>query len=124
MANINDTQTRYIYTYSGEDDNNKLTYDKEVFHPYAKSKVKGDNREIKKQMDFFSKEGMLRYSNRNLPYQLTHLYHGEPGTGKSIIASAIANEYNLHIIKIKLSSIKEDREFIRVFKNKEFWTKH
>ena len=63
---------------------------------------------------------MLWYSDRNLPYQLTHLYHGEPGTGKSIIASAIANEYNLHIIKIKLSSIKEDREFIRVFKNKEF----
>ena len=121
---VNDTQTRYIYTYLGEDDNNKLTYDKEVFHPYASlDGLIGDNiKTIKKQMDFFhSDEGMLWYStNRNLPYQLTHLYHGEPGTGKSIIISAIAKEYNLHIIKIKLSSIKEDREFIRVFKNKEF----
>jgi hypothetical protein len=120
---VNDTQTRYIYTYLGEDDNNKLTYDKEVFHPYASlNGLIGDNiKEIKNQMDFFhSEEGRLWYTKRNLPYQLTHLYHGEPGTGKSIIASAIAKEYNLHIIKIKLSSIKDDREFIRVFKNKEF----
>ena len=47
--NVNDTQTRYIYTYSGEDDNNKLTYDKKIFHPYATLDGLGDNiREIKK----------------------------------------------------------------------------
>ena len=56
-------------------------------------------------------------------YQLTHLYHGCPGTGKSIIASAIARRYNLHIIKIKLSVIKDNREFIKVFKHWNFGRK-
>ena len=33
---------------------------------------------------------------------------------------AIANKYNLHIVKIKLSELKTNAEFSRVFRNKNF----
>ena len=118
----NDTR-QYIYTYIGEDENKKLVYDKELFLPYANfDGLVGDNiKKIEKNFDFFvSEKGKKWYSDRCLPYQLSHLYYGEPGTGKSIIASAIANKYNLHIVKIKLSELKTNAEFSRVFRNKNF----
>lgn len=118
----NDTR-QYIYTYIGEDENKKLVYDKELFLPYANfNGLVGDNiKKIEKNFDFFiSEEGKKWYSDRCLPYQLSHLYYGEPGTGKSIIASAIANKYNLHIVKIKLSELKSNAEFSRVFRNRNF----
>ena len=119
----NKSNQRHIYTYIGEDECNTPNYDTEIFDPYANlSDLVGDNvRFIEKQFEHFqSIEGIEWYEKRNLPYQLTHLYHGLPGTGKSIIASAIAKKYNLHIVRIKLSNIKTDQEFIRVFKNKNF----
>lgn len=118
----NDTR-QYIYTYIGEDENKKLVYDKELFLPYANfDNLVGHNiKKIEKNFDFFvSEKGKKWYSDRCLPYQLSHLYYGEPGTGKSIIASAIANKYNLHIVKIKLSELKTNAEFSRVFRNKKF----
>ena len=111
---------RYIFTYLGEDDQKKLSYDKDLFIPYANfgGLVGTNSSEIEKDFDFFqSDEGIKWYKNRNVPYQITHLYHGIPGTGKSIVASAIAHKYNLHIVRIKLSLIKTSREFIKVFKN-------
>lgn len=111
---------RYIFTYLGEDDQKKLTYDQDLFIPYANFKgLVGENsKKVERDFDFFhSKEGKQWYKDRNLPYQITHLYHGIPGSGKSIVASAIAKKYNLHIIRIKLSLIKSSREFIKVFKN-------
>ena len=111
---------RYIFTYLGQDYDNNLMYEQEEFSPYAKfNGLVGDKvKEIERDFDFFqSEKGKSWYKKRNLPYQITHLYYGEPGAGKSIVASAVAEKYNLHIIKIKLSTIKDNNEFIRVFKN-------
>jgi len=111
---------RYLFTYLGEDTEKGLIYEEELFVPYAKfSGLVGNKvKFIEDDFDFFqSKEGEKWYKNRNIPYQKTHLYHGIPGTGKSIIACAIAQKYNLHIIRIKLSLIKSNSEFIKVFKN-------
>ena len=114
---------QYIYTYIGTDKNHKLLYDKEQFIPYANfNHLVGDNiKLIENNFDFFiSDKGKKWYNDRGLAYQLTHLYYGKPGTGKSILASVIANKYNLHIIKISLSEMKSNREFTRVFKNNEY----
>jgi SpoVK/Ycf46/Vps4 family AAA+-type ATPase len=116
-----DDTTQYIYHYLGEDTKtHELLYNKEIFVPYADfSGLIGDNiRNIEDGVDFFKSDiGRQWYKDRNIPYQLTHLYHGLPGTGKSIIASAIASKFKLDIIKIKLSGIKTEREFCKVFKN-------
>jgi transcriptional regulator CtsR len=118
-----DDTNQYIYTYTGEDDERRLTYQKELFIPYScfNTLVGKHIKNIEKNIDFFiSKEGKEWHKSRGVPYQLTHLYYGEPGTGKSIIASAIVHKYKLHIVKIKLSDIKSNREFCRVFKNREY----
>jgi len=117
---------KFIYTYIGEDDENKLTYDEDLFVPYADlDYLVGENIDkIRETFDFFESDvGKKWYKDRCLPYQMTQLYHGSPGTGKSIIASSIANKYNLHIVKIKLSELRSNREFIKVFKNKKFGEK-
>jgi SpoVK/Ycf46/Vps4 family AAA+-type ATPase len=126
-ADLKRDKKRYIFTYVGQDLDKNLMYEKEEFVPYAKfSGLVGDKiKEIEGDFDFFqSEKGKTWYEKRNLPYQITHLYHGEPGAGKSIVASAIAKKYNLHIIKIKLSTIKNNNEFIRVFKNTDVCRKN
>lgn len=118
---ITDTN-QYIYTYIGQDEQNKLNYNSEIFIPYTTfDNLVGKHIQIiEKNIDFFmSKEGEEWYKHKGIPYQLTHLYYGEPGTGKSIIASAIATKYNLDIIKIKFSNIKNNTEFSKVLKNRE-----
>ena len=118
----NDDDERFIYTYMGmKDDVPK--FKKEEFKSYSdfSTLFSSEAKTIEKAFDFFvSLKGKEWYSRRNLPYHLTVLLHGEPGTGKSAIAAAIAKKYSLHIVKIKLSSIKTNMEFIKVFKCKKF----
>ena len=120
---LNNSTTRYIYTYLGEDADKNPTFDEEEFYPYSdfKGLVGTQIREIEKSLDFFISEvGKKWYQTRNLPYQLTLLLHGLPGTGKSCLASAIAKKYSLHVVRIKLSSIKTNTQFIKAFKNRNF----
>ena len=118
----NDTN-RYIYTYLGEDDDKNPIFEKEVFRPYCNfDKLVGSvPKKIEHSFNFFSSDkGKEWYKKRNLPYQMTVLLYGPPGTGKSCIASAVANKFNLHIVRIKLSLIKTNYQFIKAFKNKVF----
>ncbi len=118
----NDDDERFIYTYMGmKEDTPK--FKKEEFKSYSdfSTLFSSEAMTIEKAFDFFvSSKGKEWYSRRNLPYHLTVLLHGEPGTGKSAIAAAIAKKYSLHIVKIKLSSIKTNNDFIKVFKCKKF----
>ena len=117
---------QYIYTYIGEDDENNIMLRIDKFVPYTNfNTLVGKNIKIIEDcFDFFvSDEGKKWYRERGIPYQLTHLYYGEPGSGKSIIASAIVNKFNLHIVKIKLSEIKSNKEFCRILKNRKFGNK-
>lgn len=120
---IQKDKNRYIYTYIGEDDQKNIVYEKELFSPYASFSglVGSQIRKIEQEFDFFvSPEGKQWYKNRHIPYQLTHLYYGQPGVGKSIVASAVAQKYNLHIVRIKLSDLSNSHEFSKVFRNRTF----
>ena len=116
-------QTRYMYTYLGLNAQKKPVYEKHIFDPYASfdGLVGETPREIKKEFQFFSsKKGKEWFKRRNLAYHLTHCYYGEPGTGKSIIASAVAHEHNLHLVRIRLSDIKDNQEFVKVLRNTDY----
>lgn len=116
-------KTRYMYTYLGLNAQKKPVYEKHIFDPYASfDGLVGDTpREIRKEFKFFSsEEGEKWFKRRNLPYHLTHCYYGKPGTGKSIIASAVANEHNLHLVRIRLSDIKDNQEFVKVLRNTDY----
>jgi hypothetical protein len=116
-------QTRYMYTYLGLNAQKKPVYEQHIFDPYASfDGLVGDTpREIRKEFRFFSSEkGKDWFKRRNLPYHLTHCYYGKPGTGKSIIACAVAQEHNLHIVRIRLSDIKDNQEFVKVLRNTEY----
>jgi hypothetical protein len=115
--------TRYMFTYLGLNTQKKPIYEQHIFKPYASfDGLIGDtSREIRKEFKFFtSEEGSKWFQQRNLPYQLTHCYYGEPGTGKSIIACAVAQEHNLHIVRIRLSDIKDNQEFVKVIRNTSY----
>ena len=116
-------KTRYMYTYLGLNCTKKPVYEQHEFNPYASfDGLVGDiPREIRKEFRFFSsKEGEEWFKRRNLPYQITHCYHGTPGTGKSILACAVAQEHNLHIVRIRISDIKDNQEFVKVLRNTEY----
>ena len=116
-------KSRYMFTYLGLNAQKKPIYEQHVFNPYASfDGLVGDTpREIRKEFHFFSsKEGEEWFKQRNLPYQLTHCYYGSPGTGKSILACAVAKEHNLHVVRIRLSDIKDNQEFVKVLRNTEY----
>ena len=117
-----DDKTRYIYTHIGFKEDDTPKFRKEEFVPYSNfDNIYGEYADkIKKRFDFFeSKEGIQWYKKRNLPYHMSLLLHGIPGTGKSAIAAAIASRYNLHTVRIKLSGIQTNKQFINVFKCKK-----
>jgi len=123
LTDLQNDINRYIYTYLGEDDEKNPIFEKELFKPYCKfNKLVGSvPKKIEESFDFFtSDDGREWYEKRNLPYQMTVLLYGIPGTGKSCIASAVATKFNLHIVRIKLSLIKTNYQFIKAFKNKVF----
>ena len=118
-----DDDRKYIFTLSGFDSSGEPIFRKEEFIPYSdfKNIYSDEARKIQKRFDFFvSEEGQKWYKHRNLPYHLSIMLHGIPGTGKSAISSAIAKRYNLHTVRIKLSSIKTNKEFISAFKCRKF----
>jgi hypothetical protein len=114
---------RYMFTYLGLNSQKKPMYEKHEFRPYAhfNGLVGKIPKYVKRDFAFFeSDEGEAWYKKRNLPYQLTHCYYGDPGTGKSVIACAVANEHNLHIVRIRLSDIKDNQEFVKVLRNTKY----
>jgi chaperone BCS1 len=55
------------------------------------------------------------YVNLGIPYRTGLMLHGNPGSGKSSTATAIANELGLNIYYISLSGLDDDDALARAF---------
>ena len=65
--------------------------------------------------DFEDKRGL--FSKKSIPYKLSFLLHGPPGTGKTSFLKALSNYTNRHIINISLPLIETNEQLIEVFQN-------
>jgi len=56
--------------------------------------------------DFYSDESSTFFRKMNIPRKCILLFYGVPGTGKTSLARAIGDQYNLNIAKLSLSDRK------------------
>ena len=54
------------------------------------------------------------YSEKGIPYKKGYLLHGPPGTGKTSIIKAIANNHQLPIFNLDLSSVKNNTDLLKL----------
>jgi SpoVK/Ycf46/Vps4 family AAA+-type ATPase len=54
------------------------------------------------------------YSNKGLAYKRGYILHGPPGTGKSSLIKAVANEYSLEVFNIELENIKTNTQLMKL----------
>lgn len=70
------------------------------------------NRELKnkilKDIEYFI-NNQKWYDDRGMPYKMTYVFHGLPGTGKTSIISALASHFNRNVCVINLSSMYDDK---------------
>ncbi len=52
------------------------------------------------------------YDQRGIPYKRGYLLYGIPGTGKTSVIKAVANEYKIDIFSIQMDVIENDSQFI------------
>ncbi len=52
------------------------------------------------------------YAKKGLPWKRGYFLHGPPGTGKTSLIKAIANEFNLDIFSVDMECIQNDSELI------------
>ena len=62
--------------------------------------------EIMRDIERFIK-GREWYEERGLPYKLTMLLHGKPGTGKTSLIKALASHYNRNVYCLNLSVLSD-----------------
>lgn len=65
--------------------------------------------------NFLDKKGI--YSKGNIPYKLSMLLHGPPGTGKTSFIKALANLTKRHIINVPLPLIETNAQLMDIFHN-------
>lgn len=51
------------------------------------------------------------YLDRGIPYKKGFMFYGIPGTGKTSLIYAIANDYNRNIYSVKLNNFNDDEKF-------------
>jgi ATPase family associated with various cellular activities (AAA) len=54
-----------------------------------------------------------QYARRCIPWHRAHLYEGEPGTGKTSVARAVASHYGMDVWYLPLGDIKKDADLLR-----------
>ena len=76
--------------------------------------------------NFLNKSGM--YQRDSIPYKMSFLLHGPPGTGKTSFIKALANKTRRHIINVALPLIETNGQLLDIFHNPDIaffdnWTK-
>jgi chaperone BCS1 len=62
---------------------------------------------FKNEFKFFM-ESKEEFHRLNLPYKMTYLLHGVPGSGKTSLIRALASDYSLSIARINLNDFSDD----------------
>lgn len=60
----------------------------------------------------YSKE---KYIKQGIPYKRSYLFYGEPGTGKTSMAFALASHFNLNLSILNLSTVEDDNQLLEAF---------
>lgn len=71
--------------------------------------------EIKDSVDVFM-NSKIEFKRVGIPYKSAYMLYGIPGTGKTSIIRAVAEEYNLHVCSINVNSVN-DSHLLLAFKN-------
>ena len=58
-----------------------------------------------------------KYGSKGLPYKRGYVLHGDPGTGKTSLIKAVANEFQLPIFNIDLNQLATNDELVKVIKD-------
>ena len=57
------------------------------------------------------------YGCKGLPYKRGYVLHGDPGTGKTSLIKAVANEFQLPIFNIDLNQLAKNDELVKIIKD-------
>ena len=72
------------------------------------------NREVEKEI-YEDAEWFINnqnwYNQRGIPYKRGYLLYGKPGTGKTSVIKAIANQYHLDIFSMQMDGIRDNPTF-------------
>lgn len=82
------------------------------------SNIFGENIQVLKNRVLFFKNNKKWYDTKGIPYTFGALLHGFPGTGKTSVIKAIANECNRHIVNVNLAEIKTNTQLKNLFYSK------
>lgn len=74
----------------------------------------GDNNMIIREKIKFFTQNKSWYDNKGVPYHMTMLLSGLPGTGKTSTIKAVANHTKRHIINVSFNNIKTSEQLINL----------
>lgn len=67
--------------------------------------------------NFLNKTGM--FGKESIPYKMTFMLHGPPGTGKTSFIKALANMTRRHVVNVALPLIETNGQLLDIFHNED-----
>ncbi len=113
----------YHFIYNGSDSKDAPSFMTNVLHTYEKNEqlslsVFNEHApHIKRSIDKLNDTAY--YTRNGLKRKLGYLFHGQPGTGKTMMVSKMALYDKRHVLEIPFSVIKKREEFINLMSTDE-----